>query len=88
MIKTDFSQCRFIHENMWFITYTDFCMNRNAIKRLYEQLNEDGREFYMWYVYANIHMKENFKNAIWDYLNGYDLNAVELMRLLRFYKPC
>lgn len=87
MNNTDFSQCRFIHENMWFITYTDFCDRRDGIKRLFEQMDDVGKEFYMWYVYSNVHMKEQFKNAIWDYLNGYDLYASELMRLNRFYKP-
>lgn len=87
MNKTDFSQCRFIAREMWFITYIDFCDNRRGIKRLYNELDRDGKEFYKWYVYANIHMKEFYKNAIWDYLNDYDPNGVELMRISRFYKP-
>lgn len=86
MNKIDFSQCRFISENMWFITYTDFCDNRRGIRRLFNELDKNGKEFYMWYVYANIHMKECHKNAIWDYLNDYDPNAIELLRLARFYK--
>lgn len=83
----DFSKCRFISENMWFITYTDFCKNRKRLKQMFNELDKYTKEFYMWYVYANVHMKENFKNAIWDYLNDYDPNAVELMRLRKFYKP-
>lgn len=82
----DFSQCEFIEENMQFITYTEFCKNRNAIRRMFNELDRNGKIFYKWYVYANVHMKEQFKNAIWDYLNGYDPNGMELMRIIRFYK--
>lgn len=82
----DFSECKFIHENMNFITYIDFCNNKNGIKRLYKLLNENGKQFYKWYVYANVHMKETFKNAIWDYLNDYDPNGFELMRKIKIYK--
>lgn len=86
MNKIDFSQCRFISDNMWFMTYIDFCDRRRHIKKLFEDLDSNGKEFYMWYVYANIHMKENLKNAIWDYLNDYDPHGLELLRLARFYK--
>lgn len=84
--RIDFSQCEFIEENMQFMTYIDFCNNKYIIKHLFEQLDDNGKIFYKWYVYANIHMKETFKNAIWDYLNGYDLNGIELMRITRIYK--
>ena len=39
--------------------------------------------FYMWYVYANVNMNLMFKNAIWDYLNSYDIDGLELTRLRR-----
>ena len=82
----DFSICEFIEENMWFFTYYDFCDNRKCIKQLFNRLNKQQKKFYKWYVYANIHMNETFKNRIWDYLNEYDLYGEELMRAKRFYR--
>ena len=72
MENFDFSICKFIHENMWFFTYYDFCDNCKNIKRLYGKLSENAKLMYKWYVYANVHMSEYFKNAIWDYLNEDD----------------
>lgn len=82
----DFSECRFISETMWFYTYFDFCENRKSIKRLFNVLTENGKLFYKWYVYANIHMNSQYKNAIWDYLNDYDPHGFELLHLKRNYK--
>lgn len=82
----DFSICDFIEENMWFFTYYDFCDNRKCIKHLFDGLNKQQKIFYKWYVYANIHMNETYKNAIWDYLVGYDENGFELLRMRRLYK--
>lgn len=76
--KIDFSQCRFIKEQMWFYTYNDFCNNRKIIKQKFKQLSQDGKLFYMWYVYANVNMNEVAKNKIWDYLN-YDESEYEML---------
>lgn len=85
--NVDFSICRFIKENMWIYTYNDFCDNRKIIKKLFNELSEDGKLFYMWYLYSNINMNEYFKDAIWSYLNEYDPNGFELLRIKRFYNP-
>lgn len=69
--KIDFSDCEFINEEMKFYTFYDFCDNRYALKYLFKKLNRNAQRFYMWYVYANVHMETYFKNAIWDYLNGF-----------------
>lgn len=69
MIETDFSECEFIQREMWYYTYFDFCNSCLAIKRLFKSLTRNGKLFYKYYVYANVHMQEYFKNAIWDYLN-------------------
>ena len=82
----DFSICEFIEERMWFFTYYDFCDNRIQIKRLFDNLTRQEKMFYKWYIYANIHMNEIFKNKIWDYLNEDDLYGEELMRAKRFYR--
>lgn len=82
----DFSECQFICERMSFYTYYDFCDNCDRIKKHYKRMNKNARLFYKWYVYANIHMSEFFKNKIWDFLNGYDENGEELYRAKIFYK--
>ena len=86
MPQTDFSECEFIDEAMKYYTYFDFCRDRQSIRALFIVLNKQGKRFYLWYVYANIHMDLIHKNAIWDYLNGYDENAFELLRLKRTYR--
>ena len=68
--NVDFSVREFIDENMWFFIYDDFCINRRVIKKFFKELDKNGKKFYMWYVYANIHLDENRKNKIWDYLNN------------------
>ena len=75
-----FRQCRFIKEEMWFFTYQDFCQARYGIKRLFKEMDKNGKLFYMWYVYASL-IKRDLQNAIWDYLNDYDPNGIELLRL-------
>lgn len=83
----DFSDCQFIEERMKFYTYYDFCDNCDYIRTLFERkLSTNGKLFYKWYVYANTHMKNCFKNAIWDFLNGYDDGKYKLMELKKQYK--
>lgn len=82
----DLSVCKFIKEEMWYYTYYDFCNSRKLIKSLYKKFSDNEKLLYKWYVYANIHMDMVYKNAIWDYLNDFDENGTELIRLVRFYK--
>ena len=82
----DLSVCKFIKEEMWYYTYYDFCNSRKLIKSLYKIFSDNEKLLYKWYVYANIHMDMAYKNAIWDYLNDFDENGTELIRLVRFYK--
>lgn len=87
MNNIDFSICPYIEQQMWFITYNDFCDRRKGIKRLFEEMNIDQQIFYKWYVYSNVHCAEQFKNAIWDYLNQSDIEyELELTRLKHSYK--
>ncbi len=87
MTYTDFSECEFIEREMWFYTYFDFCNSCSAIKRLFKSLNNNGKRFYKYYVYANTHMKDTFKNAIWDYLNVDDIEHYNrLIDLKKQYK--
>ena len=84
MNNIDFSECSFIEDQMQFYTYYDFCENRRAIKRLFRSLTLNGKIFYKYYVYANIHTRMIEKNKIWDYLNDY-ADDFELLRLGNFY---
>ena len=87
MKQYDFSICEFIDEEMWFFTYYDFCDNRKQIKREFDKLTLQQKKFYKYYVYANIHMNETYKNAIWDYLNQFEeYYEINLLNLKRFYK--
>lgn len=78
MTEKDFSVCPFIRENMWFFTFNDFYENRKVIKRMYQELKDDAKLFYKWYVYANIDIGTKTKNRIWGYLNG-DIDDNKLM---------
>lgn len=82
----DFSFCDFIEEYMWFFTYYDFCDNRHYLKKVFETFTTNERVFYRYYVYANVHMDMQYKNAIWDYLNDYDPYGIELLRLKKIYR--
>lgn len=87
MKNTDFSACPFIKEKLCFLTYNDFCNNAKIIKELYEALTKEAKTFYKWYLYANIHMSEFFKDKIWDYLNNPDPEYYEtLMDSIRKYR--
>ena len=87
MKDVDFSVCSFIKNELSFLTYYDFCKNAKILKAYYNALNKDAQIFYKWYVYANIHMDETFKNYVWNYLNSDDPEAyVYLITNLNKYK--
>ena len=87
MTDIDFLQCDFIDKNMCYVNYFDFCDNCYAIKSLYAELDHNAKRFYKWYVYANIHMLENFKTAIWNLLNVDDPEAyINLISKRHIYK--
>ena len=73
MTDFDFQFCDFINIEMSFTNYKDFCKKCVSIKQLFNQLDKYQKQFYKWYVYANIYMREMHKNAIWEYLNFDDL---------------
>lgn len=77
MTDFDFIECEFINDYMKFVTFKGFCDNAYVIKINFKSLNRNGKQFYKWYIYANIHMREFEKNKIWDYLNG-DISIAEL----------
>ena len=87
MTDKDFEECIFIKKELCFLDYIDFCNNAKAIKELYKKLSYNGKIFYKWYLYANIHMKENFKDLIWEYLNNDEYSVyVEMINNINKYK--
>lgn len=87
MKDLDFIDCEFIDQNMCFVNYFDFCRYCYSIKKLYLELDHNGKRFYKWYIYANIHMEECYKNAIWDFLNSDDVqDYMELIEKRQKYK--
>jgi len=88
MNDVDFSECRLIKEELCFLTYDEFCRYRKGIIKLFNQLSENGKLFYKYYIYANIHMKHTYKDAIWDYINIPNIkNEARLLKLKENYKP-
>ena len=87
MIDTDFSECRYINDNLIFLFYKDFCKDCYIIKRQYQKLSKDGKIFYKYYIYSNIHTTIGEKNAIWNFLNntGEEFQD-ELRRLMNRHK--
>ena len=87
MQDIDFTQCEFIYKNMNFLNYFDFCDNCYVIKEMYNELDHNGKRFYKWYVYANIHMDIPYKDKIWNFLNIDDpLAFIKLIDAKRFIK--
>lgn len=72
MKDIDFTMCPFIRNELCFLTYFDFCKNAKVLKAYYQILDDNAKRFYKFYVYANIHMNEYFKDRIWEYLNNPD----------------
>lgn len=82
-MKEDFSECEFIENYLKFYTFVDFLNHKFIIRKNYKNLTKNGKIFYKYYVYANIHITLNQKNKIWDYLNGYD-DGTELLKAAKF----
>lgn len=85
-MKEDFSDCRILDETLTFYTYTEFCKKSNKIKFKYERLNETQKMFYHYYIYANQHMTQTYKDRIQEFLND-DCTKEELLNIIKFYKP-
>lgn len=81
----ELSECDFLDKSLIYYTYYDFCRRRKKIKESYKGLTYNQKKFYLWYVYANLHMSESYKNYIWDYLNDNETDE-HLLKLQRWYK--
>lgn len=70
MNEFDFTECRFIKEELRFLFYNQFVKDCFIIKRGYNKLSNNGKIFYKYYVYAGINTTLGQKNAIWEFLNN------------------
>ena len=88
MKDNDFTECLFIKKELCYLDYIEFCKNAIVLKLNYKELSKNGKIFYKWYVYANIHMTEYFKNIIWEYLNNdeqiYYINLINNISKYKF----
>lgn len=84
-MNVDFSDCDYIKAELTFYTYNDFCNQRQIIKREYNKLSDIQKTFYHYYIYANQHMKNTYKDRIKDFLEG-DCDEEELLKILKSYK--
>jgi len=84
MTQPDFEFCRFIDKELCFVTIPDFYRNRKILKFFYNNLDNDAKLFYKWYVYANVFIDESSKNIIWEYLNNAEIEHE--LRLYDLYK--
>lgn len=85
-MKEDFSDCNFLDYEFTFYTYTEFCKKCNRIKYRYQKLNPRQKEFYHYYIYANQHMTQTYKDRITEFLND-DCTQEDLENIIKFYKP-
>lgn len=85
MKDDDFVECEFIDRAMRFLTFYDFVRECSRIKQCFQSMSANGRQFYMWYIYANIHMSEFYKGLCWDFLNDYATYG-DLLYQQKFYK--
>lgn len=85
-MKEDFSDCNFLDVDFTFYTYTEFYAKCYKIKHKYERLNPRQKEFYHYYIYANQHMTQTYKDRITEFLNG-DCDKKELEKIIKSYKP-
>lgn len=79
MKEVDFTECKFIKEQLRFLFFKDFCKDCFIIKRAYGKLSNDGKIFYKWYLYSHINIDLNKKNIIWSFLND-DITYEELVK--------
>ena len=85
-MNVDLSDCKFLDIDLRFYTYTEFCSKNRLIKKKYERLNDVQKTFYHYYIYANQHMTQTYKDRIQEYLND-DCDEKELYNIIKFYKP-
>lgn len=81
MKDVDFTECKFIKEELRFLFLKDFCKDRFIIKKEYNKLSSNGKIFYKWFLYSNIYTNLYQKDCMWDFINGNITNKEFLEQL-------
>lgn len=75
MTKKEYNElcdnCRFIRQSLQFYSKEDFVKNQKWIKMVYDELDNTGKEVYMYYIFSKRYINFKTVTRIWDYLNGY-----------------
>lgn len=58
-----------IKEEMEFLTFEEFYLKCENIKKMYEKMSRREKCIYKMYVYSNFLIRMNVKDKIWEYLN-------------------
>lgn len=72
-----------INKDLQFLSFLDFCKNKERIKIAYETLTIEEIYLYKMYVYSIPFESEDIKDTMWEYLNDYEGALFELMRKYR-----
>ena len=65
----DWCGIRMIEDNLKFVTFQDFYDRHEYILERYEELSNEKKQIYKWYVYAKRNLDERTCDLIWEYLN-------------------
>ena len=63
--------CRFVRQYMQFYSKEDFIKHSKFLKEVYSELDDIGKEVYMYYVFSKRYIGVKALYKFWDYLNGY-----------------
>ena len=75
---------KFFDERLLYYGLEEFYNKRLIIKTLYSCKNSEEIYLYRMYVYSRAFISDNWKNNIWDYLNG-DKSDTEFRQLYKEY---
>ena len=60
-----------------------FFEKKEDIKEIYDNFAIEQKEIYRMYVYSLPFMKDDIKDLIWEYLNGYEESKFDLSKEYR-----
>lgn len=75
---------KFFDKRLLYYGLEEFYNKRLIIKTLYTYKNPEEIYLYRMYVYSRAFISDNWKNNIWDYLNG-DKTDAEFRALYKEY---
>ena len=63
--------CTFVRRYLQFYSKEDFMKHSEFIKEAYNDLDNIGKEVYMYYVFSKRYIRYKELCKIWDWLNNY-----------------